>query len=336
MIKRKAGLLDNTLSDERFNAAAAAVARRAHLRVSVEICNYTDQPITCIKANDVAHEINPITDIDVGRSLVIKITTVARRDLVKINAGEDYSEEYLPATYLRYKAHCSYRVTREENGRQNSSEIVAFMIFDARQLFSLDNRLTISEIGMDIRVGRYSNEVKGTWTALRDTLTPSLVPNNDKRPSGFVINGVDPDYKFDKMFYRIGENIFEVDIDRSPEERPGVFIAFWNRINDIDDAVRQDIVTMTLEEAMAGKNPSGIRIYPSMVDAILDKGEVNKTKAATEERHNDEWESKEQKAKVSHTWVKIAADFLKNVLPAAVTIAKAAITLLGKIKKVPI
>jgi len=328
--------LEGNLTDKRFLSIVNATMRRSQLRITVDINNYLGRDITCIKPNRVMHEICSETDFEIGRALVIKVTVEAKQDIVKINAEEDYSEEFLTEFFTRYKEFCQYRRTKEEFAFQKVATYTTWMVFNERQLFSLDNQISIPEVGIRIKVGRHVDTVKGTWEFLKDELVPPLIPGNDKRASGFVINGVDPQHRFDRMFYRVGKEIFEVDLDRDPNQTPGVYIGVWNRLNQLDDSVRQDIVHISLEDAASGKNPSGIQMYPSILEAILGKPEHPKEEKVKEEKKESVWEEKDQKAKVSHTWVKVAADFLKNVLPAAVTIVKGIFSLIGKFKKLPV
>lgn len=327
----------NTLSDKRFNAVADFTGRVSHLKITVDICNYLGSPVTCIKSNRVLHSIEPTVNNEIGRALVVKLTVKALQSVVKINAGVDYSEEFITELYTRYKDHSKYRIISEENPRKSHIEHLAWFVFEDRDMRDIGDEIEIPEIGLSIRVGRRTNNIKGTFEGLKELLSPRLVPENEKRSSGLIVNGVDPNHIFDRMFYRIGKEVFEVDIDRDPQQPPGIHLGVWNRINDLDIPVEQNIIYMSLEEAISGDNASGFKVFPSILEAQREEVEpVKKEKEKEEEKPGAAWEKKDQQAKVSHTWVKVAAEFLKNVLPATVAVAKGIFSLLAKIKKVPI
>lgn len=325
----------NTLTDKRFNAVAEFTARASHLKITVDICNYLSVPVTCIKSNRILHSIEPSVNNEIGRALVVKLTVKALQSVVKINAGVDYSEEFITELYSRYKDHSKYRILSEENPRKLYVEHLAWFVFDDRDMQDIGDQIEIPEIGLSIRVGRRTNNIKGTFEGIKQMLSPRLVPENGKRSSGLIVNGVDPNHMFAKMFYRIGKDVFEVDIDRDPEQLPGIHLGVWNRINDLDIPVEQNVIFMTLEEAISGENESGFKVYPSILEAQRE-GEEPAKKEKEEDKSGAAWEKKDQQAKVSHTWVKVAAEFLKNVLPATVAIAKGILSLVAKIKRVPI
>lgn len=319
----KKNVLDGDLSEDRFLEIAKCTGHTSQFRVNFEVNNFLDRTVHVFDAGKTRHELSPRRNVRVGRCLIIKMDITVDGDSVKINADEDYIEDYFFTLHREIKGNCRYRIVKDSFVRPGVIKYSGYFVFDSKDLIRLDNHVRIPDCGLDLYVGEITQRVKGSQEDWMSRVTPDLVPTNGHRPSGVILNAVDPDYRYDKMFYCFGDQVFEIDIDRTQGEQAGIYVGVWNKIGDLDRPVARNMDFIKFEDAASGKNPLGFMIFASQVEAENSLKQpaaktTAKEKAATEEKESDPWEEKEQRAKLSQTWVKIAGEFIKSVLPAVV------------------
>lgn len=328
-------VLRNTLTDSRFDAVSRYSGMSSQLRIQVEVTNLLGREVSVIDSVGTINVLTGKRGSDAGKCLIVRISVCYNTDDVIIDAGKDYSEEYCFNVIDKYKDYCEYRVVREKGYIRGKGSHTCYLVFDARKFLSLGHRIEIPDTGISIINGYGSRESDRLTEQWLERLEHSMVPDRGVNISGISVNIVDPHYRYNRAFYTLGNNVYEVDIDREGKGI-GIYCGVWNRLNSNDTPVRENLFYISLEDGKTGKNDLGLTFYESITEAenslLKDKTKKTVESKATKEE-NDEWQEKEKQAKVSQAWVKVAGDFIKSVLPTLLTGAK---WLMGVLMKTPI
>lgn len=314
------------MSDHRANIIRKNVGYKRDFSFLVEVNNFLRDPVSVMDNTLARHEIERQRNSDIGHSLIIRLSILGQSNFVKINADLDYSEDYIPPTLEKYKDNCSYshRELSDTNGVPYGVEIV--LCFSQQQLISLDNKIDIIENGMTIVVGVSQEKINDRVKYWKDRLRGKMAPENNHRSSGFVAVANDPDNLYQQQFFKFGHCVHEIEIDRNPREKPGIYIGLWNYLNEHNDPVENEIIYIPFEEAFSGKNKIGLKVHLTINDA---------KEEGKEGKEEKKWADKETKAKYVQQWVKTAAEFIKNILPTTLALGKVVFSFWRKSKGIP-
>lgn len=317
------------MTQHNLNLIRSEIGIKTGFSVEVDVFNFLSDEITIMDSHFNRHEMINQRNWELGKVLIVKIVVYGARNVVKINAGCNYSEEYFPPTLEKYKDSCLYFVTPMKGvvGRPNSVEYV--LSFGEKQLEALDNKIEIIETGTKIISGKEKEKKQSKADYWTERLRPRLTPTDDLRNSGLVIVANDPNKIFDRLFFKMGNKVHEIEIDRNPKDPSVLFIGSWNQLNQFNDPVEEQITEVSFEEGLSGKNDLGIKIYRSISEALNDGKEKEK------EKKEEKWAEKESKMKYLQQWVKVGIDCLKNFLPATIAVGKALFSMWRKSKGLP-
>ncbi|UQT03133.1 hypothetical protein TOTORO_02700 [Serratia phage vB_SmaS-Totoro] len=317
---KKSGAVIGTLNGSRLSAATEEM-KNPQISINVQITNCLSEPVSVREGEGVRHVLQNKNSNKVGTCLILSITFTHNRESVKINADEDYSETYIHDVVERYKDKALFN-TQSESGSFNRNQMIyrVLAVFDESKIKELGDHLVIPEWGIDIYCGALAKKSTKTRELL-DKHHPAMIPENGCKSSGLMVSLNDPNHRIDKAFYRIGSEVFEIDIDRTPGYNEEIALAAWNRINDSYIAEREAVYTFSLDDGLSGDNPIGIKIFTSLEEAkaspenelkqIKDAVVKEKQKQKEEKRTTD----REEKLKFGHGILKIFNEVVKTTLP---------------------
>ncbi|ATA65375.1 hypothetical protein 2050HW_00040 [Serratia phage vB_SmaM_ 2050HW] len=297
----------------------------SQVTIEVRVVNLLNHPVMVKENSGNRHVVNPKNVPAAGRCIAISVVFSYANSLVKINADHDYSEEYIHDVLERYKGFASVHVDDTDvfnRFNRNYSRLV--MAFDERNLKSLGNLLEIAEWGISIDCSRDA-ATRTLESEFIEAHLPNVKPDNDCRYSGVCVTLNDPDNRLPRAFYRIGSEVFEIDLDRTAGCEPGVELAAWNIMMPSMVPMEETRMKFSIDEALSGENPLGLKVFTSLEEAYASpenelkrvKDEVAKEKV--KQRDDKRTSVREEKLKFGHGILKIFNEAVKTTLPILVS-----------------
>jgi hypothetical protein len=150
----------------------------------------------------------------------------------------------------------------------------------------------------------------------------------DGQISGIVFAVTDNKWEVDKLFYAIGTKVMEAQISRDSTDDCGFDGRLFGKISKINgERIEKSAVDFSLEEALSGENPLGIKFHTSR-EAVT--REVEEIKAARKLLKPEKDEDKEKSAKLASAWIKAGGEFIKSILPTMLKAGKWVLSFLTK------
>lgn len=295
--------------------------KTAQVQIEIKVLNLLNHPVRLSDNNKAPHVIENKRSHPCGTCLVLQILFNYDYAGVKINADLDYSEEYTHAVMERYSAYALSHVDVGAGAFSTKRQVSRLvMLFDSSSLKSLNNVVSIPEFGLEIDCNIDSLEKSRESEFLKQN-RPVLTPDNGCANSGTMVTLNDPHSRLGRAFYRFGEEVLEIHIDRTPGQVEGVEMALWNKVVDPDHTLKEEVLFLPIDSVLSGENEIGFKIFSSLEEAfnspdaelrkIKDEAAKEKVKQRDEKRTN----VREEKLKFGHGILKIFNEVVKTTVP---------------------